>query len=254
MLLGVCLATAVFSVWLQFFHEPDIPVNNQSEISVIESTVVVQETVIARETGIVEQEITVTVVLPSPTVVLPTLEPSPIPTFVPTEPVVLEPTAVPTQVIQTQDTEPSQNQNNSTQETANAQATEGGFGAEAQTVSFAEPQFAQFIEEQAAVLGLEMSETQATFADGQGTITGSLNTFGLRMGTQIEFSLAAQNGEPELTITNGTIGGQPMPQTIVSQIETAFEQGVKSGLASNSTVYIDSIELENGLMTVTYSQ
>lgn len=241
-LLGCCLGAALFWGWLNFRSGSDSSVVVEPTVAIIDGEDRAVATRLPRPTDVIEVEIANTpipTVSPEPTETAVSqqqeqqqqLEPTTIPTSVPTA---IPPTEVP-QVI--------------TDDTSN-----GGSAPTTQTVSFAEPEFAEFISQQATALGLELTDTQAEFSSGQGTITGNLNTFGLRMGTELAFTLVAEDGEPQLTVTNGTIGNQPMPRQIIEQIETAFEQGVKSGLQTNGEVFIDSIQLDNGLMTVSYSQ
>jgi hypothetical protein len=128
------------------------------------------------------------------------------------------------------------------------------------TVESGGPLSIQITEEQAtaaAVLALQqvgekrVSDLQIHFRDGQIQVTGTASQSGVTLPVNVVLVPKVEQGKPSIQILAAQVGPFPVPQQLLDQMTSQFDQLIKQQLDQNgSNLVVQTISVENGVMTV----
>lgn len=99
----------------------------------------------------------------------------------------------------------------------------------------------------------EVKNLQIDLKEGLATLTGSMNQGGVDFPLKIDLTIAVDgSGTPYVTIVDGKLGPLPLPQSILDQLQSQFDQMIQSQvrLAAGDAL-VKSIVIHDGSMLIT---
>jgi uncharacterized protein YpmS len=98
-----------------------------------------------------------------------------------------------------------------------------------------------------------IEELQVRLESGQVILTGTVNQNGLSLPMRLTLTVDPDGqGGLNYQVTSASVGPLPLPQSLRDQIETMLNQNLQAQVRQlTNNLYIESINIGNGLMTVT---
>ena len=97
------------------------------------------------------------------------------------------------------------------------------------------------------------NDIELELAEDKIILTSTQIIFGVEVESIFEVVVSAENGSPAITLTRATINNEALPPESIAEIESGIQTGFEQALmAQLDYTFIESIEVIDGQMTVTY--
>ncbi len=95
-------------------------------------------------------------------------------------------------------------------------------------------------------------DLQVSLDDGVMVITGEVNQSGMDLPLTVSVKIDVDpQGKPHTQIVSGKLGPFSLPENILAQITTQFDQMIQAQLSANAeSLFIESIGIDNGKITI----
>jgi len=97
-----------------------------------------------------------------------------------------------------------------------------------------------------------IQDLQVQLDDGVMVISGEANQNGMNLPLSISVKINVDSqGKPHTQIVSGKLGPFSLPETMLAQITTQFDQMLQSQLSANAeSLFVESISIDNGVITI----